>query len=761
MTTVALDSSTSSSPMKMNPESSKISHADHDADVNTKNDDRDDTGLFCDREDSRACDAFNGICSFKEVSKMVEDSSLEIKQRLTPQVLSKSTTETSVTRKEIFSLSEAEGQRFVAAVQRLMENNSAGEPETSEWFRIAGYHGWPSDYCNHGEETFPSWHRAYLLEMETALRKADKELGNDGDIGLPYWDWIKNPSFPPIIRKQFSELPPKFFQAQGAGASVALNRRNSDETIELNLRNANLKQLVDDCLSVDEHWKHASTRWRRGSSIETPHNSLHVAIGYPMTTVAHAAFDPVFWLHHANVDRIHEAYLMRHPDSRQEFAATQRRLAQERGEEDRFTAWLDPFINSKTGEPFIPTDSFEIKDLGYRYDETMEPSMFGGVAQRALSLFSSQPEVRPRVFCLFRDVKVLPLKKKSYMLYVLVFPNKEKASAWKLPSIETPVKTLVSMPEFAGMGAVFGGKGKECSNCQTRKPYNIFVDVTKAIQRQKLASFDDCEVRVVTIDEVGEVRLAEDTPIPAPELIRDTFDVDGPQLKLGSRGSEIQGLQQYLLESGMYTGTIDSTFGPKTDLALRKLQGFHGLQSDGIAGPVTKKLLTHPRYDSTPNTSDEHEPSWVSSAGMKFWLGVCPGYLNRHLVLRELSKAFDSWKDVCDVEFVFVEDEDEADLKIQFVDDINDIDSLSGGDLGRVGKNCIHVDATQRWILSEQASKGEKGFKLQPVILHLIGRLLGFEHVTNKSSVMHPIYNPTKITLNAVDRALLCSRASF
>ncbi|CAE7273540.1 unnamed protein product, partial [Symbiodinium necroappetens] len=83
-----------------------------------------------------------------------------------------------VMRKEIRLMPQAEQGRFVAAVKKLMENKDG--PQTSEWFRLASYHGWPEDYCEHGQETFPGWHRAYLCEAEQALIKADKELGNDG-----------------------------------------------------------------------------------------------------------------------------------------------------------------------------------------------------------------------------------------------------------------------------------------------------------------------------------------------------------------------------------------------------------------------------------------------------------------------------------------------------------------------------------------------------------------------------------------------------
>ena len=58
---------------------------------------------------------------------------------------------TVVTRKEVSALSPAEEARFVAAIRTMMRN-AGDEPETSEFFRLAGYHGWPDDYCAHGQE---------------------------------------------------------------------------------------------------------------------------------------------------------------------------------------------------------------------------------------------------------------------------------------------------------------------------------------------------------------------------------------------------------------------------------------------------------------------------------------------------------------------------------------------------------------------------------------------------------------------------------
>ena len=112
---------------------------------------------------------------------------------------------TPVTRKSAHELTAAEEDRILAAWLRMMRNEDG--PGTSRYFRLALIHGgssWPSthlaamqnpvpSYCTHGVECFPNWHRIYMLEFEQTLRRADLENGGDGNIGLPYWDWTRQP----------------------------------------------------------------------------------------------------------------------------------------------------------------------------------------------------------------------------------------------------------------------------------------------------------------------------------------------------------------------------------------------------------------------------------------------------------------------------------------------------------------------------------------------------------------------------------------
>jgi GH24 family phage-related lysozyme (muramidase) len=60
-----------------------------------------------------------------------------------------------------------------------------------------------------------------------------------------------------------------------------------------------------------------------------------------------------------------------------------------------------------------------------------------------------------------------------------------------------------------------------------------------------------------------------------------------PTLQPGARGEEVEQLQQTLLAAGYDPNGVDGMFGPGTEAAVRRLQGDHGLDVDGIAGPRT------------------------------------------------------------------------------------------------------------------------------------------------------------------------------
>lgn len=96
-----------------------------------------------------------------------------------------------VTRRSCADIKErGELDRYVAAFTQMMKNGSF-----VHWAKIHGYNDEQFTTtdglnCTHRIQSFGAWHRIYLFGFEGALQRADKENGNDGSIGLPYWEWF-------------------------------------------------------------------------------------------------------------------------------------------------------------------------------------------------------------------------------------------------------------------------------------------------------------------------------------------------------------------------------------------------------------------------------------------------------------------------------------------------------------------------------------------------------------------------------------------
>lgn len=176
---------------------------------------------------------------------------------------------------------------MIGAFRQLMHAPSG--PGSSEYARIAQLH---ADFCHHGQESFPAWHRAYALELERALQAADRARGGDGRVALPYWDWTSlraNEGMPRALRDAFGEMPADLVDASTHAplAERGYTRVHADSAIYQRLGAARAAQQAAVALQQPQHWQHASTRWRgsfEGNSVEAPHNAVHNAVGFPMTS---------------------------------------------------------------------------------------------------------------------------------------------------------------------------------------------------------------------------------------------------------------------------------------------------------------------------------------------------------------------------------------------------------------------------------------------------------------------------------------------
>jgi peptidoglycan hydrolase-like protein with peptidoglycan-binding domain len=75
-----------------------------------------------------------------------------------------------------------------------------------------------------------------------------------------------------------------------------------------------------------------------------------------------------------------------------------------------------------------------------------------------------------------------------------------------------------------------------------------------------------------------------------------------PMLRVGSRGPEVEALQQQLAAAG-HACAVDGQFGPRTHAAVVAFQRERGLAADGIVGPMTWQALGGGGATATPETT--------------------------------------------------------------------------------------------------------------------------------------------------------------
>jgi tyrosinase len=138
------------------------------------------------------------------------------------------------------------------------------------------------NYCPHGIAYFLAWHRGYLYYFEQQLRAVS---GNNALV-LPYWDYYTTPEVPSEFSNPASWNP------------LYVPRLNTNVINALTLA----------------PFSGTLTNMQRGlpnafePSLESaPHNPVHNIIGNVMADMQ-SPTDPIFWLHHANIDRLLSAW---------------------------------------------------------------------------------------------------------------------------------------------------------------------------------------------------------------------------------------------------------------------------------------------------------------------------------------------------------------------------------------------------------------------------------------------------------------------
>lgn len=99
--------------------------------------------------------------------------------------------------------------------------------------------------------------------------------------------------------------------------NAAVQGTSQPDIVNEDLGAEGLQSMIYSMFSKATVFYNMATQVSPGPSLENPHGAVHVAIGGAyghMSQLSYAAFDPTFWLHHANVDRLFAMWQAIYPD---------------------------------------------------------------------------------------------------------------------------------------------------------------------------------------------------------------------------------------------------------------------------------------------------------------------------------------------------------------------------------------------------------------------------------------------------------------
>src|SRR6266540_627379 len=178
--------------------------------------------------------------------------------------------------------------------------------------------------CQHRGWFFLPWHRMYLYYFERIVRAAALAAGGPTDFAIPYWNYDRpfpGNTLPPAFRT--ATLPdgssnPLFVAPPGRAQGLM----NGGQVSPLVTSSSAALAMTDFTSPASGFGGGKEGPIHFGGSLgqleSTPHNDMHPTIGGApagqcqgglMTDPRCAALDPIFWLHHANIDRLWNRWL--------------------------------------------------------------------------------------------------------------------------------------------------------------------------------------------------------------------------------------------------------------------------------------------------------------------------------------------------------------------------------------------------------------------------------------------------------------------
>jgi len=386
--------------------------------------------------------------------------------------------------------------RFVMALKNLQESD--------DWYRICGIHGntfkpndpevlCPTDpkivqeiaetgepvYCKHKVSSFIAWHVPYIYQFELLLNKYNHSH-NKSYIALPYLDltnfnndfsFLNNPKI--IITYHDKKiiidnpLASAYYYVDGVKTKITregyLTPSNDAQLLQLKT----VKKQLNNTLYAKsyEFFSSEVVNYEKLNQIttyvplETPHNTLHDVIGGDsgnMGDITISAFDPIFWLHHCNMDRHFYTWLFENTDHFK--CSIYPKKISEKVYDSTQAPFFKPEFSDKYGwenagnKYMLLKDTLNVQDLPYTYD-IIKPK--------------SYKEVKS-----FVELIDIPIPMETVLINVYIYLKSE---------------TLDKDKNFAGSSVWLGINRTKtfCERCQVTRT-NVQIDIDEYVNENNI-----------------------------------------------------------------------------------------------------------------------------------------------------------------------------------------------------------------------------------------------------------------------------------
>ncbi len=177
--------------------------------------------------------------------------------------------------------------------------------DNRSWIYWAEFHGFNGYDCWHhsrtgpGPTTFPynlflPWHRAYLMYWEHVA------LDQNANFVFPWWDWTSTQSHATGIPPAFSDP-----NVNGNPNPLAVGPKPAMDGLPAGPTSRNPGTPDGLPSDTDVSQVLALTEFTDfQAQLEDIHDQVHGWVGGDMGNISAAAFDPIFWSHHSNIDRL-------------------------------------------------------------------------------------------------------------------------------------------------------------------------------------------------------------------------------------------------------------------------------------------------------------------------------------------------------------------------------------------------------------------------------------------------------------------------